>query len=131
MRKYIAVLAFSALISNAHAQQASQPVGPAAIAGFGTLAVSTSSILLSTATVGPNSTTFPGGNLPNRQIVIRNSSASAGLLYVCPLGGTCSATVGIPLAIGETKTFNVPAVVGILPSISVIAVTTATAISEW
>lgn len=131
MKKYIAALAFSVLASNAMAQQASQPVGPAVIAGFGTLAVSTSSILLSTATVGPNSTTFPGGNLPNRQIIVRNSTSSAGVLYVCPLGGTCSAAVGIPLAIGETKTLNVQAVAGILPAISVIAATTATAVSEW
>ena len=130
MKKYIAALAFSVLASSALAQSTQQIV-PATLAGFGTLAVSTSSILLSTATVGPNSTTFPGGNLPGRQIIVRNSTASAGVLYICPLGGTCSATVGIPLAIGETKTFNVQAVAGILPSISVIAVSTATAVSEW
>lgn len=96
---------------------------PAPIKGFGTLSATNASALLSTLTVGPNSAAWPTS--PNQMYVI-NSSASGGILYVCPLGGTCSATVGIPIAAGATESFFAPST-----SMTVIAASTATVVAQW
>lgn len=82
------------------------PTIPPRLTAYGTLAVTSSSVALSTLTVGPNSpawsTTYPSG-----YVSIRNSVASTGTVYFCPLGGTCSASVGEPIAQGETIFRNV------------------------
>ena len=103
---------------------------PAPLAGFGTLTVVNASALLSTLTVGPTDGTLP--RLPvfppsqMQMIYVINSPSSAGILYLCPLGGTCSATVGIPIAVGSSY-----GCFRCLPSMTVIAATTATAIGQW
>lgn len=103
-------------------------IAPQVMNGFGTVSVVNASALISTVTVGPNSTAFPASTLPNQTFSIRNSVSSAGVLYVCPLGGTCTTAVGIPLAVGEVKTWGIGGRT-VVPS--VIAVTTATAVVEW
>lgn len=106
-------------------------ITPAPINGYATLAVLTASLSLSTATLGPNSPAFPVSALPSKYIEIRNAAASAGTLFVCPLGGTCTAAVGVPLAVGESKTWSVPSANGQFTSPTVIAASTATAIVSW
>jgi hypothetical protein len=96
---------------------------PAAITGFGTLAVVNASALASTATAGPNSAVWP---TTTGMLYVRNESASAGTLYVCPLGGTCSATVGLELPPGQSWGFYKPAT-----TMTVFATTTATMQAQW
>lgn len=96
---------------------------PPAITGFGTLAVTASSALASTATAGPNSAVWP---TTTGMLYVRNESASAGTLYVCPLGGTCSATVGLELPPGQSWGFYKPAT-----TMTVFATTTATMQAQW
>lgn len=93
------------------------------ITGFGTLSVSNSSVLLSTMTAGPNSGVWP---IAPQMMYVTNSPGSSGTLYVCPLGGTCSASVGIPLAVGSSYGFFQPKT-----NMTVIAATTATAVPQW
>lgn len=112
--------------------QAPTIVSPAATSGFGTVSVSTSSIALSTVTLGPSSAAFPVGGLPNQQIAVSNSPASAGIAYLCPLGGTCTTANGLPLAVGERRTLYLKAAAsGQLTSPTVIAVSTATVVADW
>lgn len=115
----------------ASAQVIATPATPPVLTGYATLAVLTASVALSTATPGPNAPAFPVSALPDRFIEVRNAPGSANLLYVCPLGGTCSATVGIALAIGETKTWFIPSQVGTLVSPTVVSGGTATAVVSW
>ena len=110
--------------------QGTQPttIYPPVTAGYGTLSVSTSSIAVSTLTAGPNSPSYPTGLLlPSRFLSVRNSIGSAGVLYVCLYGGTCTAAVGTPLAIGESKTWTLNGTT----SPTVIAASTATLVAEW
>lgn len=95
-----------------------------AILGFGTLAVTNSSALVSTATAGPNSAVWNA--TPPGAVYVLNDAASAGNLYVCPLGGTCSATVGLELAPGRSWGFYKPAA-----TMTVFATTTATGQFQW
>lgn len=92
---------------------------PLAILGFGTLAVTNASVLASTMTAGPNSAVWP--TTPGMLYVL-NDAASNGTLYVCPLGGTCSATVGLELVPGRSWGFYKPAT-----TMTVFTPTTATA----
>lgn len=92
---------------------------PPGVTGFGTLAVTNSSALASTMTAGPNSAVWP--TVPGMLYVL-NDAASNGSLYVCPLGGTCSATVGLELVPGRSWGFNKPAT-----TMTVFTPTTATA----
>jgi hypothetical protein len=108
-----------------------QPITPPPLTGYATLSVLAASLALSTATVGPNSPAFPVSGLPSRYLEVRNSVGSASTLYVCPLGGTCSSTVGVPLATGEVKTWMIPSIAGALVSPTVISGTTATALVAW
>jgi hypothetical protein len=96
---------------------------PPAILGFGTLAVVNASALASTATAGPNSAVWP--TAPGMLYVL-NDAASNGNLYVCPLGGTCSATVGLELTPGRSWGFFKPAT-----AMTVFATTTATGQFTW
>jgi len=124
-------LALLFMAGTAQAQQQPQPISPAALTGYGTLSVLLVSIPLSGATVGPNSAAFPTGNLPNRYITVKNAIGSANPLFVCPLGGTCTTAVGIPLALGESQTWMVAAIAGQFVSPTVITAGTATAIISW
>jgi len=76
------------------------PTIPPKLTAYGTLAVSTSSVALSTLTVGPNSAAW-STTLPNNYVTVRNSVNSTAVAYFCPLGGTCTSSVGEPIAIGE------------------------------
>jgi hypothetical protein len=77
------------------------PTIPPPLTAFGTLAVTTSSVALSTLTVGPNSAAW-STTLPNKYVTVRNSVNSTAVLYFCAFGGTCTSSVGEPIAIGET-----------------------------
>jgi len=98
-------------------------VAPPGIVGFGTLAVTAASTLGSTLTLGPNSGAWsatPG------LLVVLNDAGSAGNLYVCPIGGTCSAANGLELTPGRSWSFYAPST-----NLTVIAATTATAQFQW
>lgn len=93
------------------------------VTGFGTLSATATSAALSTLTTGPNSAAWPA--LPSAVTVI-NSSASAGVAYVCPLGGTCTAATGIPLAAGAQIRFYQPST-----AMTVVAASTASVTAQW
>jgi hypothetical protein len=129
--KRLSAFALAALFCAPAMAQPTSTVTPAAITGFGTLAVLAASIPLSGLTLGPNSTAFPTGNLPNRQIEVKNAAGSVNVLFVCPMGGTCTTANGIPLNIGESKTWYLLATQGQLVSPTVISGGTATAVASW
>jgi len=97
---------------------------PPAIQGYGTLAVTNSSALVSTLTVGPNSqawqTTTPG------LVFVLNDTVSAGNIYVCPLGGACTTANGLELIPGRSWAFYRPAA-----TMTVIATSTGTVQIQW
>lgn len=101
---------------------------PPPLNGYGTLSVSTSSVAISTLTKGPSSLNYPTGALPSSYITIRNSVSSASILYVCWFGGTCTSSVGEPIAIGETAVRNLG---GSTVSPTVISGGTSTLIAGW
>jgi hypothetical protein len=86
--------------------------------GFGTIAATTASVQVSTMTLGPQSNTWPPSP---KTVYVMNAAGSAGLLYVCPLGGTCSATTGIPISPGAAYGFAGPA-----STMTLVAASTAT-----
>lgn len=93
--------------------------------GFGTLSITTNSVAISTVTVGPNSPAYPT-TLPNEAVSITN--AGTAVAYVCPLGGTCKTSNGVPLAVNETRTFNIG---GNTTAPTVISGSAATLIITW
>lgn len=124
MRKIIAFLLLLATLSPVCAQQVITGVPPV-IVGYGTLSVANSSILASTMTAGPSSATWPPTN--NAGVVfVLNDSASAGNLYVCPLGGACTTSNGLELIPGRSWGFYKPST-----AMTVIATSTATAQFQW
>jgi hypothetical protein len=94
------------------------------VTGFGTLAATNASASISTMTLGPNSAAWPPPQPTN--VYVSNATTSAGLLYVCPLGGTCTVANGIPIAPGASYGFARPA-----GAMTVIAATTATVWTQW
>lgn len=121
-----ASLACLLLAGEASAQMPPVAQNPTVLNGYGTLSVSNSSIAVSGVTTSPNSAAW---KMPlNGYLYITNSPASAGTLYVCPLGGTCSSSNGTPLSIGSQSIFNLG---GSTTSPTVIAASTATAIISW
>jgi hypothetical protein len=92
------------------------------VKGFGSLSATNSSVALSTLTTGPNSAGWPTS--PG-MVFVSNSSASAGLIYVCPLAGSCN-TTGIQIAPGGAYGFYQPST-----SMTVIAASTATVGAQW
>lgn len=79
-----------------------------------TLSVSTTAALLSTATIGPNTT---GCQWPNAQqfdgyVWVLNESASASTVYLCPNGDTpanpCTTSNGLERAAGRSWGFYRP-----------------------
>lgn len=106
--------------SHARAQTVPPPVQ-----GFGSLSVVNSNALVSTMTLGPNSTAWPtSGN--TGMVFVVNTLASAGNLYVCPLGGACTTSSGLEITPGHSWGFYRPST-----SMTVIATTTATAQFQW
>ena len=95
-----------------------------AVGGFGTIAATTASALVSSMTLGVNSPAWNANGL--QRVYIMNIAGSAGILYVCPLGGTCSATVGIPIQVGAWYGFYQPS-----PNMTIIAASTATVWVQW
>jgi hypothetical protein len=106
-----------------------QPIEPVSIGGFATLAVTNSSVAISTATAGPGSGSYPSTTigLPNGVVTLINSPDSAGNMYVGALGGTVTTANGVPLAPGQWMAFNIGG--GTTPT--VIATTTATLVVLW
>jgi hypothetical protein len=132
LRPALALLALLAAAGAAQAQpSAPVAIAPAPLTGYATLSVLAASLALSTATAGPNSPAFPASALPNRYIEVRNAAASANTLFVCPLGGTCTTANGVPLAVGESKTWAMPSTAGSFVSPTVISGGTATAVVSW
>lgn len=95
--------------------------GVAPVKGFGTLAVTSTSALVSTLTAGPNSAVWPTSPA---MVYFTNAGASA--LFLCPLGGTCSATTGIPIAAAATLALFNPATTA-----TVISASTGSLVSQW
>jgi hypothetical protein len=127
------LLWIAALLALARPVAAAPPtiITPAPITGYGVLNATNASALLSTLAVNAGGTAFPTENLPDGYIEVLNSVSSAGILYVCPFGGTCSTTVGYPLAVGQSKTFFIQAANGQFPGVTVIAASTAIAVVSW
>ncbi len=96
--------------------------GPAAIVGYGVLALTAASTAMSTLTLSPNS----GAWTATGTVFIKNRSASAGNAYVCPMGGACTSAVGIELVPGQAYGFTKPA-----SAMTVIAASTATVEAQW
>lgn len=129
IRVFLTCMAFAlmALASPSRAQNVAVIIPPT-LSGYGVLSVTAASVAASTATLGgPNSSPFPTGALPGRTLEVKSAIGSAGTLYVCPLGGTCSALVGIPLAPGESKTWALSSAA----AVTLIAATTASAVVSW
>lgn len=95
--------------------------GVAPVAGFGTMTVTASSTLVSTLTTGPNSAAWPA--TPG---LVRFINGGSSVIYLCPLGGTCSATVGIAIAASTTLPIFAPST-----SATVFDATTGTLGVQW
>lgn len=108
---------------DADAQQTSiVATAPPQIHGFGSLSINaTTSTLLSTLTVGPNSVPWP--TVTSQVFVINQTS---GTIYVCPLGGTCSSTTGIWILSGNAYGFN-----GMATTATVYAANAGTVQAQW
>jgi hypothetical protein len=102
--KRLALALMLAMAPAAYAQPP-QPTSPAPLTGYATLSVLLVSIPLSGAVVGPNSPAFPTSGLPGKFINVLNATGSANPLFVCPLGGTCTTAVGIPIAAGVERSW--------------------------
>lgn len=94
---------------------------PPPITGFGTLALTATSTLLSTLTAGPNSAVWPAS--PGQIYVINQGSAT---IYACPLGGTCSGSVGITIPGGQAYGFYKPST-----NMTLFTATTSTVQAQW
>jgi hypothetical protein len=91
------------------------------VKGFGNLTGTGASALLSTLTTGPSSAAWPTS--PGQVYVI----TTGGTGYVCPLGGTCSATVGIPIGSAVAGWgFNAPST-----NMTVYGANTVTFTAQW
>ena len=77
-------------------------VGSFPLTGLGTLALSNSSVLLSTLTAFGNSSSFP----TTPTVINIKVSTGGGIAYLCPYGGTATSSVGIPIDPGTTMSFN-------------------------
>lgn len=107
----------------ARAQSVIATVPP--VTGFGVLAVTGSSALLSAdLTVGPNSAAWPPP--PGATTFVINPTGSGGTIYICPLGGTCASSSGIPITTGNAYGFF-----KLSASATIIGSTTLTAAVQW
>lgn len=110
-------------IGNGGGSYTTSTIVSSAVTGFGTLSATNSSAALSTLTTGPNSAVWP--TTPGVLNIV-NSPSSAGIAYLCPLAGTCSATVGIPVSPGFGYSFYQP-----VTTMTVFAASTATLVAQW
>lgn len=117
------IIAAAAIVLTATAALAQSITTSPQLVGFGTLALTNASTLLSTLTVGPNSPAWPASL---GQVYVLNDSASAGNVYVCPLGGTCTTANGLELTPGRSWSFY-----RFSTNATVIAATTATVQVQW
>lgn len=126
MKRFLASLVIGgAFIASAYAQ-VGVPSLPTIQNGYGQLSVSNSSINVSTVTTSPNSAAWAMPLFGN--LVIYNMSSSAGAVYICPKGGTCSSSVGLEVKPGGSATF---ALGGATTSPTIIAASTATVFVGW
>jgi hypothetical protein len=116
---YPAVLGGQQMTQDASGRTCVSSVGPG-IAGFAKLSLTNASTLLSTATVGPGSATWP--TVP-AVVDVTNDPASADTIYACPTGSTptCTTATGIPIYVGQTFRFTRPST-----TMTLIAASTAT-----
>lgn len=106
------------------AQLVITPTGPLPVSGYGQLAVTNTSALLSTVTKGTKSTDLP--STPGL-VFVANLGTSASVVYVNPLGTPALTTTGVPIAPGSAYGFNLQN-----PSLaSIIADSTATVSLQW
>ena len=83
---------------SAQAQQASTYAGTLA-----TGTATSTALIAANVTLAPNSGTLPTGTRPFNNLVLTNVGTNVG--YVCPFGGTCSASAGgLAVAAGATVT---------------------------
>jgi hypothetical protein len=68
---------------------------------------STSTAINASISKTANSGPFPTGWLQGA-LTIKNESTSTNVAYICWQGGTCSAAIGEPLAVGEGVTESLP-----------------------
>ena len=126
MKRLIPV-ALLCLPISAHAQQAPSAVLPPVLHGCGTIALTTAS----TAVTAANTTLCSGSTWPtsslNLALVVNNQGSSAGAIYFCPTGGTCT-TTGQYVAAGQGFTWNIPFTAN-APTLT--AVSTATVFIWW
>ena len=109
-------------VSGTSTVSGSVTVGPPAIVGYGVLSLTAASAAMSMLTLSPNS----GAWAVTGTVFIKNRSASAGNIYVCPIAGVCTSAVGIELVPGQAYGFTKPA-----SAITVIAASTATLEAQW
>jgi hypothetical protein len=120
-----ALVAWVGLATPAFAQ-VNVPSLPTIQNGYGTLSVAGSSIALSTVSTSPNSASWKMPLFGN--LFVLNSPSSTGILYVCPLGGVCTSSGGIPVAVGVALTLSLG---GSQVSPTVISASTSTAVVGW
>lgn len=85
-----------------------QPTTPVSVGGYGTIAVTTSSVAISTAVAGVSSGAYPTSlELPSRVVTLWNSANSANTVFMSPLGGTATSSC-IPLLPGATAQWLLP-----------------------
>lgn len=104
--KRLALIAALLAAPAAHAQNIGQAsyIAPFPIRGQGTATVGTSSAAITSGlSLAPNSTAFPVA-APNSTVTLKVSGVAAQGVYVCWLGGTCTTSVGIYYAPGESVT---------------------------
>ena len=93
--------------------------------GFGSLAVTASSQLVSAAlTTGPNSAAWPP---PANDVTwIINPTGSGGTIYVCPIGPLACTTSGVPVPAGSGYGFN-----NMSSTATLIGTTNLTGAAQW
>lgn len=80
-------------------------VGLPSGSGFGTMSIATTSVAVSTLTLGPNSNSWVMPLPPPGIVRITNNGTSSGEAVIGPLGGTVTATTGVPIAPGNSQSF--------------------------
>jgi len=101
------------------------PGGPIPIlTGFGTLAVTGSSALMSTLTADAN-----GSGFPTTQTTVTFNNASGGTIYIRLFGGTATSANGIPMVAGQYWQVTLSAQA--LANMTVISASTSTLWAWW
>lgn len=83
-------------------------INPTALANQGTLSVTQTAKVLSSANTAMTTGTFPSGNLPTNTLRLKSQPDSGGYLSVCWYGAVCTATNGERIAAGESRTISLP-----------------------